>query len=136
MLRHVESKSWVTPTSCSHVAASAPKILHRYVTGKTTSTYTLQVVLLVWPSNQWHWLVACRPHTTQPTRQSLPPQGNDHLPAVESPGSEPASLAKYIALYSIMTSTSNSNTQSAVGVPSLNLYLSPYTIPKFTHYCM
>ena len=29
----------------------------------------------------WHWLVAYAPHTTQPTTQASPPQGNRHSSA-------------------------------------------------------
>ena len=65
----------------------------------------------------------CCPNTTQSTTQASP-QDNYHLAVVESPRSEPSSLAKSIASY-IMASLSNSSTSSPVGAPSLSSYLSP-----------
>ena len=90
-MRHDElCRSWVTPVSCFHAAPSAPIFKnadrHQHV---MRTTARIQVVLPVWLSNQnigwWHWLVACCPHTTQPTTQASPPQGNYNLSVVENP---------------------------------------------------
>ena len=110
--------------SCGLVGSQIQQRRHRYV---VRTTILIQVVLPVWPSNQnidwWHWLVICCPNTTQSTTQASP-QDNYHLAVVESPRSEPSSLAKSIASY-IMASLSNSSTSSPVGAPSLSSYLSP-----------
>ena len=93
MMRHDElSRSWVTPMSCFHAAPSAPKFTNvdRHRSYVLRTTIRIQLVLLAWLFNQnnidwWHWMVASCPHTTQPTTQASPPQGNYHLSAVESP---------------------------------------------------
>ena len=51
MIRHDESRSWVTPMSCFHAAPSAPKFKnadrHRYVMRTTIRIQVVLVALLV-----------------------------------------------------------------------------------------
>ena len=70
----------LTPFSCSRAAPSAPDIADTDKEDIYKSCYSCGT------SNQnicwWHWLMACDPHTTQPTTQISLPQVYYHLSAV------------------------------------------------------
>ena len=118
--------------SCSPVGSKVQERRHRYV---RRTTIRVQVVLLVTRVGfqSKHRLVALvggplPPHDT--TNDSSFTTNTRQLPPVcnREPRSESASLAKSIASYSIMASSPNHSTPSAVGAPSLNSYLSPYQV--------
>ena len=76
-------ETWVqvvslTSISCSSRAdPSAPD--NADTDNEDSYVYTRRVARVAFQSKHWdwwHWLVACGPHTTQPTMQASPPQGN------------------------------------------------------------
>ena len=126
-----------------HAAPSVPKFKNADTdtSGGQLYVYKSCYSLLVWVSNQnidwWHWLVACCPHTTQPTTQASPPtQGNYHQFVIGSPEVN-LRRSRNLSRHTVSWRARPTIVHHRLSAPrpwTRTYRHTRYTIPNFTHY--